>query len=287
MIELTQEYDSILKTYFFSIEDNNIYLKEIYEKIIKNEKEKREKNEECKLEGLKEGKEEINENKISIKNVTMVYEHDEIDPYYIIKLLKPIGFNPIHIYRPKKIKLGQNEATIFNYENLDSFIAYHKIISKNITINNNPYNHLKGILGNRAEIINITVNQNINIEEEYEVKIKNKKSKLLSDFCNEEKYIKFTKESLYFDTSERKEFIDSIIELLTDYKTLFVYGPSGIGKTVTLLNFARKTDNLVFYLNLKYLFQIYDLSKLYNEIIYELSYCFTDKVEFNKGDIKL
>ena len=278
MSELIQEYDSIMKTYFFSFEDNNIYLKEIYEKIIKNEKEK---NEEFKPEELKKEKKEINENKIFINNIAMLYKYDKINHYYLIKLLTPISFNPIRIYPPKKIKLGLNEATIFNYENLQSFTTYHNINSNDISINNNPNFFLNGILNISEDLINITVNQNINAEKEYDVKIKIKESNLLSDLCEEEKYIKFTKESQYFDTSERIEFINSIIKLLMYYKTLFVYGPSGIGKSVTLLNFSRKTDNLVLYLNLKYLFQIYDLSRLYKEIIGELSYCFTDKVEFN------
>ena len=283
MNELIQEYDIMLHTYYFSIENKYIYLKDIYDKISKAEKEKSEENEEFKAKEHGQKKEESNQNNITIEDISMEYEIDEIDLYYKVKLLEPHNdFKPIHIYSPKKIKLGTNEATLYNYQNLESFIKYHEIKEKEILINNNPNIILKGILRIQEDTISITINQNTNINKEYKVKIKNKKSKLLSEICNNKKYINFQEDSEYLDTPERIKLINTIQKLLVEYKALFLYGPSGIGKSVTLLNLSRKTDNIVLYLNLKYLYKIYDLSQLYNEIIEELSFCFTNKIEFNQ-----
>ena len=210
MNELIQEYDIMLHTYYFSIENKYIYLKDIYDKISKSEKEKSQENEEFKAKEHGQKKEESNQNNITIEDISMEYKFDKIDRYYKVKLLEPHNdFKPIHIYSPKKIKLGTNEATLYNYQNLESFITYHEIKEKEILINNNPNIILKGILRIQEDTISITINQNTNINKEYKVKIKNKKSKLLSEICNNKKYINFQEDSEYLDTPERIKLINN------------------------------------------------------------------------------
>lgn len=259
MNELVQEYDLARRTYYITIEKKKIYLNDIYDNIL-----------ECK-----------NNNKIEINGIIMGFHRDISNTKYIVTFNNSI--KPIEIYSKKKIKLSVNEATVFNFINVKSFINYHKIKSSEIILNNIPNSRLSNFFLIESEEIIVTLKSNNYAEKNFDIKIKNPDSNLLCEYSTKNKnYIKYSNNSKYFDTPERQNFIKTIQKKLIYYKTVFVFGPSGIGKTVTLLNFRHiNNDDIVFYLNLKYLYKIYDMNELFNDIIDELSYCFDDNIIFN------
>ena len=115
----------------------------------------------------------------------------------------------------------------------------------------------------------------------YELKDNNKL--LLSDLIKGNKnYINFTKGSFYFISNKRNDFLNSILNGSFSKTNIMIYGPSGIGKTVSLLNYRFSRVNNTLYLNLDSLFSLDNKNKIYSEIIDELSFCFNDNAVYNE-----
>ena len=97
----------------------------------------------------------------------------------------------------------------------------------------------------------------------------------------------FNKESLeenVINSNRRKEFEDALFKFCNSFskqKYKFYCGKTGIGKTVTLLNYRFKNKN-VFYINLRIIFKYCKTTiKLYEIIKNELAFVFSNSDEYN------
>jgi putative ribosome biogenesis GTPase RsgA len=75
-------------------------------------------------------------------------------------------------------------------------------------------------------------------------------------------YVKYNGNSLYFFSEDR----ESLLNILKRRKYTFLCGPSGIGKTVTLLKLRAMDDYNVLYFNLKSLTYYYDFKQIKENI---------------------
>ena len=92
----------------------------------------------------------------------------------------------------------------------------------------------------------------------------------------------------FWETNERNNFISEIDEFkFNDEQYLYkIFGPSSIGKSMTLFMFSRKFPNII-YLNLKTLKEFYDkkdYKRIYEIIIEACQYCKLNEKEENELD---
>lgn len=174
-----------------------------------------------------------------------------------------------------------NKYTLYNLNHIKKFLELEKLDENKISL-----------FPKEANIKEIFINKN---SDKYIVTtIKDKKtfdsidiSKInpnfsgttkLKDFILKEiNYVKFNEKSEYYESKER----DELLSKLKERKYSFLCGPSGVGKTVTLLNLRTFPLFNVLYFNLKSLSFFSDPNDIKEKIITELSYCFHSKTIFN------
>ena len=89
----------------------------------------------------------------------------------------------------------------------------------------------------------------------------------------------------YWETEERNKFISEIDQFqFNDEQYIYkIFGPSSIGKSMTLFMFSRKYPNII-YLNLKTLKEFYDFKSIYGIIIEACQYCKLNEKEEKELD---
>ena len=191
---------------------------------------------------------------------------------------------PICIYKPKILKIGVHRRKCYNEKQVIQFLNCYEIDIKKLMINKEKIMISKLFTMDTNEIeLNI---ESDSIEKECKFEIYSRKENnsdiLLSELVRNKKYINFTPQSKYFATKKRNNFLSLINKEIYSDSDLIIYGPSGIGKTVSLLAYRYIQQNKnVLYLNLKSLFSLIDKTKIFKEIIDELGYCFSDNILFN------
>lgn len=181
----------------------------------------------------------------------------------------------------KKITITSSSSSkkyfIYNMDQIQKFLDYENLKINNITINPN-INNISDIFDSNCDKFTI-------IEKKIEIIEKKVNISKTKDYCKIIKlkdfiikkinYVKYNEESLYYKTKDR----DNLLDLLSKRKYTFLCGPSGIGKTVTLLNLRAMKSNNVLYFNLKNLINYYDYKEIKKNILIELSYCFKNDNE--------
>ena len=238
----------------------------LYNKIIDKEKSLKEKNEEILTFEIKLNGQNFNIIKNTDYNIflksnleSFAYIHKKVSLTNSISLKKYIVYNSDHV------------ATFLNLEELDQ---------TNLTINPSLFiNDIFSIFDGDSDkyVINPKIQKTekkINIskvEKYWEI------NKLEDFILKKINYVKYNENSLYYDTKDR----NTLLNILKKRKYTFLCGPSGIGKTVTLLKLRALEDYNVLYFNLKSLTYYYDSIQIKENVLLELSYCFNKDEDLN------
>ena len=262
--EIEQVYDSNNQDYYLIVGQKQVYFNDIYISI-KNSKIK---NRNSTFEIL------VDKISFKIKKIT--------NSFFNI-LLEQNKTIPIH--SPKIIKIEKYTRKCYNINQIYSFFDEYNIDPLKIIFKKEPINVIN-IFFLDEELIELELeNEFIPKNEKFEIfkyELNDNDNTLLSDLIKGNKnYINFTKDSYYFITSKREDFFNSICKGSFSENNIMLYGPSGIGKTVSLLNYRFSRVNNVLYINLDSLFSFENKNKIYLEIIDELSFCFNEIDAFN------
>ena len=116
--------------------------------------------------------------------------------------------------------------------------------------------------------------------------IKNQQNIFFYDFFQWD--VKSNSKLNYWETEERNNFIHQIDQFqFNNEQYLYkIFGPSSIGKSMTLFMFSRKYPNII-YLNLKTLKEFYDkknFKRIYEIIIEACQYCELNEEEEKELD---
>lgn len=239
-----QLYDSNQKDYYLIINQKNIYFSDIYDSIKKAEINAGD----CFFEIL------VEEIAIKIKRIFTNFFKILLD-----------GKKTIDIQSPKIIQIGNLERKCYNEYQLYSFFDEFNIDPLRIIFKKEKIQVGK-ILVLDEELVELELENEIDQKEEkYEIfkfESNNNNKILLSELIKGNKnYINFAKNSFYFMSNKRSDFLNSIFKGSFSKIKIMIYGPSGIGKTVSLLNYRFSRVNYVLYLNLDYLFSLENKKK--------------------------
>ena len=223
---------------------------------------------------------ESQEDRITIKNYKFKVKENIASGGYIVTEINKLK-KPFYIYKPKEIIISGISFTAYNHQSLYTFLEKKNIDKNNIYMEEKPFD-VDEIFASKIDSFNflLKVNRNINIEV-YKIIERDLDSNLLSSLVSpEKKYINYSKDSLYFSNSKRNELIQKIFYHVNKKGILFIHGPSGIGKTVTLLYFRYFNINTL-YINLKDIFQTFEIKRIFDNIMSELSFLFDNEASFN------
>ena len=263
--KINEVYDQNKKDYYLIIEQKHIYFNDIYNSIKNTNF-----NDKYYFEIV------VDEIPIKIK----VF----LDNFFYILLNDNIKEIPIQ--NPKTIKINNYTRKCYNKEQILSFFNENKIDPSKIMFNKN-----KILIGNilvlNEDIIELEFETELNLKNEkfeiFKYKSYGKDTLLLSDLIKGKKnYISFTENSNYFISKKRLKFLESIHKGNFSQNNIMIYGPSGIGKTVSLLYYRFYRANYVLYLNFDSLFSHKNKNDIFKEIIDELSFCFSENNTFNE-----
>ena len=171
--------------------------------------------------------------------------------------------------------------TLYNLNHIKKFLEFEKLDENKISLLPKETN-IKEIFMNKNSdkytVTNIKDKTNFDSIDISNIKLKFNSSIKLKDFILKKvNYVKFNEESEYYESNERYELINK----LKERKYSFLCGPSGVGKTVTLLSLRAFPLYNVLYFNLKSLSFFSNRNDIKERIIIELSYCFDSQTIFN------
>ena len=186
------------------------------------------------------------------------------------------------LFSPKEIKISDTTFKAYNFESLFAFFNKKKIDDDRIYLNDEKFN-IMTIFANESKSFDflLKAKNDINLGE-YKVTKRVINLTLLSELISpEKKYIKFSKDSFYLSNPERDKLINDIGYHVNKKGILFIYGPSGLGKTVTFLKFRHQYINTL-YINLKDIFSSFEIREIFDSLVSELSFLFNDDTKFNE-----
>ena len=253
--EIKQLYDPNIQDYYITIENERIYFETIYEGLTK----------------FKENKGFLYITKFKIKSIKCSNN-----------VFKIFLDSWIFVCKPRIIKINDLKRKCYNIKQCQYFLEENKIGIDKITFDGKAIT-IGQIFTLNQEIVELGVNNSEPIKEKYyEINIINEDAIYLEDLIGKNKdYINFTKESKFYYTKKRIEFNGFITNNLYSKKNLIVYGPTGVGKTVSLLGYRADNMSIAFYLNLEYISHLDSKKKIFDSIIDELSFCFNNVDLFN------
>ena len=258
-------YDSFDEMYGFYISYNNkkFTYNDLYDKIISYEKRLEKENKQI----PKQFDIQLNEQDFNIIKRKR--------QYYVYLKNNEARFAYIHKKVSLANSLNMNKYIVYNTTHVKNFLSLEKLDQSNLSIYPGLFiNDIFRVLDGDEE--KYTISRTIN-ETEKKINIPKAvnycKIVKLEDFILQKiNYVKYNEKSLYYNTEDR----DSLLDILISRKYTFLCGPSGIGKTVTLLNLRAMGEYYVLYFNLKSLACYYDYRQIKENIVLELSYCFNN-----------
>lgn len=187
----------------------------------------------------------------------------------------------IEIYEPKTVIISGFKIIIYNLDTFFAFLEKKCIQQDNIYYKEKQFNVYKIFSEKEKELELFLGSKNKEESKTYQIMQKPTNSKILKSLVKQDKnYIDYNDNSELFINEERNNFINDIYNHNKSEGILYIYGPSGIGKTVTLLLFRYYYKNTL-YLNLKYIFHNLESKKIYDSVIDELSFMFSNNTNLN------
>ena len=241
---------------------------------------------ECKINEDKNTLHEIflliskNQNPIKIKNYTFNAIKNISTKGYILKETNKL-IDDFDIFPPKEIKISDISFTAYNFNSLYAFFKKKEIDLNNLYLNEKKFD-ISDIFSSKIKTFNFLLKAKNNINfGEYKVTKRDVGSELLSDLINpDKKYVQYNQDSIYYSNEKRENLLQDIYGHDKNTGILYIYGPSGIGKTITLLKFRQFNYNTL-YINLKDIFKTFDIKDIFSSLIDELSFIFKDNEKFN------
>ena len=227
------------------------------------------------LQKIKEGCNKLNVNKYTFK----VFYNPAKKCYCLYE--DTGSLEKIEIYEPKTVTVSGFKIVVYNLKTLFSFFEKKNIQKDNIYYKGKQFNAYKIFNEKEKELEFLLGSKNKDESKTYQIMKKTINSKILKSLVKQDKnYINYNDNSELFINEERNNFINDIYNHNKDEGILNIYGPSGIGKTVTLLLFRYYCENTL-YLNLKYIFHNLESKKIYDSVIDELSFMFSSDTNLN------
>ena len=222
-----------------------------------------------------------NQNPIIIKSYTFNVIKNISTKGYILKEANKL-IDDFKIFPPKEIKISDISFTAYNFNSLYAFFKKKNIDPNNLYLDEKKFN-ISNIFSSKIKTFTFLLKNKNNINfGEYKVSERDESSELLSKLINpDKKYVKYNQNSIYYSNGKRDNLLQDIYGHDINEGILYIYGPSGIGKTITLLKFRQFNYNTL-YLNLKDIFKTFDIKDIFNSLIGELSFIFKDNGKFNE-----